>query len=172
MGNVRHHGGFRMNDNLTNLKKFFKELLKDKPTFGEKTKNSIENFCFRFQWGKWHQRDNTDPELVVEFNEGSWWTNGVLFNERGKLSKRKLELATAVPSPEVNVKYFYIMKYYDYDYDYDYDCDCDCDCDCDNNETYTKSGTRYGDEIQFHKKISNKYFVKLNFKDYYDSESY
>ena len=164
MGNVRHHGGFRMNDNLTNLKKFFKELLKDKPTFGEKTKNSIENFCFRFQWGKWHQRDNTDPELVVEFNEGSWWTNGVLFNERGKLSKRKLELATAVPSPEVNVKYFYIMKYYDYDYDYD--------CDCDNNETYTKSGTRYGDEIQFHKKISNKYFVKLNFKDYYDSESY
>ena len=108
-----------MNDNLTNLKKFFKELLKDKPTFGEKTKNSIENFCFRFQWGKWHQRDNTDPELVVEFNEGSWWTNGVLFNERGKLSKRKLELATAVPSPEVNVKYFYIMKYYDYDYDYD-----------------------------------------------------
>lgn len=154
-----------MNDNFSNLMQFFKELLKDKPTFGEKTKNSIENFCFRFQWGEWHQRDNTDPELVVEFNEGSWWTNGFPFNERGKLSKRKLELATAVPSPELNVKYFYIMKYYDY-------CDCDCDCDCDNNETYTKTGTRYGDEIQFHKKISNKYFIKLNFGDYYDSKSY
>ena len=50
---------------------------------------------------------------MVEFNEGSWWTNGFPFNERGKLSKRKLELATAVPSPELNVKYFYIMKYYD-----------------------------------------------------------
>ena len=148
-----------MNDNFSNLMQFFKELLKDKPTFGEKTKNSIENFCFRFQWGEWHQRDNTDPELVVEFNEGSWWTNGFPFNERGKLSKRKLELATAVPSPELNVKYFYIMKYYDY-------------CDCDNYETYTKTGTRYGDEIQFHKKISNKYFIKLNFGDYYDSKSY
>lgn len=146
---------------------YFYRLLEKYPIFGEENDDTEEYLIFHFEWSNKHERNPQNRDEVIKFDKGSWWTEGFPFNDQGTFNSKKLYDATAVPSPEHNVKYFYIMKYY-YDPDLDFSSGGMSIKDC----LYKTEMTRCGREIEFFREIPKEYFIRLEFKDYYDPLSY